>query len=563
MTSRAPVDPRLLRVSPAAARTMLITAVCGIVSAATVVVTAVMVASILSELVGDPATRSLAAHRTHLIVLVAAVVVRAATAVVHDRLATRAAGRVIADLRRRALASLTDPARTSPRDLQHRRADALTTLTRGLDALEPYLTSFVPTLALTMTVTPAVLVVIALADPLSALIIVVTLPLIPLFMVLIGKLTRDRTRARLDAMNRQGAATLDLMAGAPTLRALRRAQTPAQRIADLGERSRRTTMSALRLAFLSGAVLELLATLCVALVAVGIGLRLLYGEMSLYDGVLALILAPEVYLPLRAVGARFHESDAGRTAAADVLDLIDESDSTPHRADGVPAVGEMRVVLDDVGVRDRDGWAPRGVTGLLRPGSLTVVTGVNGVGKTTLLHTVAGLIRPDAGRVTVAGVDVTAIPRAALVGRIAMTAQPPLIVPGTVAANLAAAGPLEAAALDRAAAAVGFDAVLAELPDGPATWIGAGGVGLSSGQRQRLALTRALAGDVDLLLLDEPTAHLDGDAEADVIAALRARASTGATVVAVSHRPAVVAAADHVLDVAASRRADEAVTVDA
>ncbi len=271
--------------SPAAVRTVIVTAVCGIISAATVVVSAVMVASILSELVGDPAARTFAAQETHLVVLVAAIAVRAATAVVHDRLAARAAGRVIADLRGQALDSLTDPGRTAPRDLQRRRADALTTLTRGLDALEPYLTSFVPTLALTVTVTPAVVTVIALADPLSALIIVVTLPLIPVFMVLIGKLTRDRTRARLDAMNRQGAATLDLMAGAPTLRALHRAQAPARRIAELGERSRRTTMSALRLAFLSGAVLELLATLCVALVAVGIGLRLLYGEMSLHDGV--------------------------------------------------------------------------------------------------------------------------------------------------------------------------------------------------------------------------------------------------------------------------------------
>ena len=253
-------------------------------------------------------------------------------------------------------------------------------------------------------------------------------------------------------------------------------------------------MSALRIAFLSGAVLELLATLCVALVAVGIGLRLIYGEMSLYDGVLALILAPEIYLPLRAAGARFHESEAGRTAAADVLDLIDDGpEHDAERATHLPRTEPLHVVLDGVGVRDRDGWAPSDAHGSLPPGAMTVLVGVNGVGKTTLLQTIAGLVRPDAGRVTISGTPAAEIPRDDLVGRIALTAQPPLLIPGTVTENLAATGPLDPAAIARAASAVGFDEVLTELPDGPATWIGAGGVGLSSGQRQRLALTRALA----------------------------------------------------------------------
>ncbi|GAA2054464.1 thiol reductant ABC exporter subunit CydD [Williamsia deligens] len=545
--SRAPVDPRLLRTSSAAIRSMVVTALAGVVSSATVVVGAVMVAAIVSDLVTDPATRSVGAQRTHLVVLLVVIAVRAATAIVHERVAQRAATATIAELRDRALRSLTDPARTRPRELQRTRADALTVLTRGLDALEPYLTSFVPALVATATVTPAVIAVMAWADPLSALIVVVTLPLIPVFMVLIGVMTRDRTRARLAAMTAQGAQTLDLMAGAPTLRAMRRAQAPARVIEDLGTRSRRTTMSALRIAFLSGGVLELLATLCVALVAVGIGLRLLYGEMSLYDGVLALVLAPEVYLPLRAVGARFHESEAGRTAAADVLDLIEPECAPAGRALPV-AAGGITVVLDGAGVRDRDGWSPERVDAVCAPGTLTVITGPNGVGKSTVLAAIAGLIRPDAGRVTLNGLDAADVDRACMVGRIALTAQPPLLVPGTVADNLAATGPLDR--LAAAAAQVGFDAVLAELPDGPATTVGAGGVGLSSGQRQRLALARALAGTADLLLLDEPTAHLDADAEGVVIAAVRDRAQQGATVIAVSHRPAVIAAADSVVDIA-------------
>ncbi|MBJ7289249.1 ABC transporter transmembrane domain-containing protein, partial [Williamsia sp.] len=320
---RPPIDPRLLRRSPSARRYVVITSAMGVVTAAAVVVGAVAIAAILSELVADPGARSLDAQGAHLGMLAAAFVVRVVATMGHDRYAHRASAAVVAELRGAALRALTDPARTSPRDLQHRRGELVTVLTRGLEGLGPYLTSFVPSLVLSVTVTPAVIVVMAFTDLTSAVIVVVTLPLIPVFMVLIGLMTRERTRARLDAMNRQAAQLLDLVAGIPTLRALHRADEPVERVGALGQANRRSTMGALRIAFLSGAVLELLATLCVAVVAVGIGLRLVYGEMTLYSGILALILAPEVYLPLRSVGTQFHNSEAGRTAADDVLAILD------------------------------------------------------------------------------------------------------------------------------------------------------------------------------------------------------------------------------------------------
>ncbi|GAA1457165.1 thiol reductant ABC exporter subunit CydD [Williamsia maris] len=583
-TSRPPIDPRLLRRSPSARRYVVITSAMGVVTAAAVVVGAVAIAAILSELVTDPSSQSLDAQAAHLGMVAAAFVVRVVATMGHDRYAHRASAAVIAELRGAALEALTDPARTSPRDLQRRRGDLMTVLTRGLEGLGPYLTSFVPSLVLSVTVTPAVIVVMAFTDLTSAVIVVVTLPLIPVFMVLIGLMTRERTRARLNAMNRQVAQLLDLVAGIPTLRALHRADEPVDRVGALGQANRRSTMGALRIAFLSGAVLELLATLCVAVVAVGIGLRLVYGEMSLNAGILALILAPEVYLPLRSVGTQFHNSEAGRTAADDVLAILDPPVGHVHPPVGHvhplvghvhPPVGHLQassaqptgssaqltplsaqsmsatarstgVEFVNLGIVDRDGWAPRGLTARCEPGVITVITGENGTGKSTTLQAIAGLIRPDEGAVLIGDTPVTG----PSVGDIAWLAEPPVVVPGTVLDNLMLFD-ADRSAIDTAARAIGFDTVVRELRDGVDTLIGTGGVGISAGQRQRLALTRVLASPARLLLLDEPTAHLDDASEARVIDALRARAAAGDTVIVVSHRPAVLASAGHIIEMGA------------
>ncbi|GGF37964.1 thiol reductant ABC exporter subunit CydD [Williamsia phyllosphaerae] len=571
-TPRPPIDPRLLRRSPSARRYVVLTSVMGVVTAAAVIVGAVAIAAILSELVTDPGARSVDAQQAHLVMLAVAFVVRVVATLFQDRYAHRASAAVIAELRGAALRTLTDPAHTSPRDLQRRRGDLVTVLTRGLEGLGPYLTSFVPSLVLSVTVTPAVIVVMAFTDLTSAVIVVVTLPLIPVFMVLIGLMTRHRTRARLDAMNRQAAQLLDLVAGIPTLRALHRADEPADRVSALGQANRRSTMGALRIAFLSGAVLELLATLCVAVVAVGIGLRLVYGDMGLYAGILALILAPEVYLPLRSVGTQFHNSEAGRVAADDVLAILDPPVGHVH-----PSVGHLHassaqptsvsaqptsvraqstsvtaqstgVEFVGVGIVDRDGWAPRGLTARCERGAITVITGDNGTGKSTTLQAIAGLIRPDEGVVLIGDTPVSG----PAVGDIAWLAEPPVVLPGSVADNLSLFD-ADRSSIDTAARAVGFDTVVRELPDGIDTLIGTGGVGISAGQRQRLALTRVLASPARLLLLDEPTAHLDDESEARVMDALRARAAAGDTVIVVSHRPAVLACAERVIEMGAVR----------
>ncbi len=549
--ARPPVDPCLLRYSPTTQRYVLVTAVFAIAEVIAIIVAAAMAASILSELIVVPDLRSFDAQWAHLALLIAAMAARAGMAYGHDRYAHRAAEQAVAELRAEALDVLTDPRRTSPRTLLTLREQAATVLLRGLDALGPYLSGYLPALVTAVILTPTVTVVIAFADWPSALIILITLPLIPIFMILVGLMTRDRTSRKLATMSRLTAQLLDLIAGLPTLRALNRAEAPAAQVAELGEAHRRSTMSSLRVAFLSGAVLELLATLCVALVAVGIGLRLVFGEMSLYAGVFALILAPEAYLPLRRVGAQFHNSTDGLTAAGEVLELIDSpkgSATMPVTGGRGVTVAGAPITILDLGVHGREGWAPESLRATIQPGSLTLFTGPNGSGKSTTLAAIMGLLTPDDGSVLIGSIPVADADPEILHEQIAWLPQQPVIVPGTVGENVELFGALDRDAAERAAVASGFDSVVLELPKRLDTRLGAGSVGLSAGQRQRLALTRVLASPAPLLLLDEPTAHLDKDSERAVLGVLRERARAGDTVIVVAHRGVAREFADQVVE---------------
>ncbi|WP_072687085.1 thiol reductant ABC exporter subunit CydD [Rhodococcus marinonascens] len=543
--SRRPVDPRLWRYSAAARGYLVLTVGLSLVNVAMVIVSALMIGRVLGGVIVNGAT-DLGQWSTELVVLAIAVGVRAVGTWLQSRFAHRAATRVVAELRGEVLGVAT---RMQPRELDPRRDEIATVLTRGIDGLLPYLIGYLPALVLAATLTPATLVVIAFQDLTSAAIIFVTLPLIPIFMILIGLLTKGKAAKTLTAMTTLSSQLLDLLAGLPTLRALGREQGPAMRIRELGDAHRRTTMSALRVAFLSSMVLELLATLCVALVAVSIGLRLVYGDMGLEAGIVALILAPEVYLPLRMVGTQFHAAEDGMAAASRAFAVIDaDRDDSGHGTEIVEFAG-ARIEFEDVDVRSRYGSAPHGLTGALEPGAVSVLTGPNGSGKSTAVQALLGLIDVDHGEVRVAGKAVGALDRSSWWAQVAWLPQHPVLVPGTLDENLRLIG--EVLDLEEACAATGFDVVLAELPDGWGTRVGAGGVGLSLGQRQRLALTRVLSTRRPVLVLDEPTAHLDDNSERTVLDSLRRLAAAGRTVVVVGHRPTLLAAADRVIEVSA------------
>ncbi|MGW4842321.1 ABC transporter ATP-binding protein/permease [Nocardia brasiliensis] len=644
--ARPPVDPRLWRYARSARRYLVLSVLLSLVITGSIVVAAVLLARVLAGVVTEPGQRTLGAWSTEILVLAVVLGVRVLATWWQSRLGHRAGAGVVAELE---TAVLTAGAQLPPRELETRRTELAVVVGTGLSGLRGYLTGYIPALLLAVLVPPIVLAVIAVHDPISGLIVVVTLPLIPIFMILIGLLTQGRAEATLAATTRLSDQLLDLFAGMPTLRALGRetgagsadrisggdgarfgaADTEASdsaelrrttmvpRVRELGDALRQRTMRALRIAFLSSMVLEMLATLSVALIAVSIGLRLVFGEMSLYAGLVALILAPEVYLPLRMVGERFHAAQDGM-AAADrafaILELdtpatdsakandtsavvvkagtvaadgqqgrpnaggVEASDASSGRSDvgGVEVSGRASgqvagfggvVEVRGLSVGARGGFAPDGLSAACRPGEVTVFAGANGSGKSTAVQAILGLIEPDRGAVTVDGVDVRELDSAAWWARVAWLPQRPVLVPGTLRENLELFGaqaemPAAHGAarvvddLEAACVATGFDAVLDELPDRWDTVVGFGGVGLSLGQRQRLALTRVLAADDrPILLLDEPTAHLDTDSEAAVLTALRHRARAGSTVILIGHRPTVLAAADHVVQVRASTNA--------
>ncbi|MDO8149067.1 thiol reductant ABC exporter subunit CydD [Isoptericola sp. b515] len=575
-----PLDPRLLRQARAARSYVLLTTALGVASAALVVVQAFAIAFVLGPVViatspgGDGVVDQSGTARW-LAVLAAAAAGRALVAWAQERFGRRAATAVVADLREQVVDHAValgprPPAGATP-------SDVATLATRGLDDLQPYLVRFLPQLLLTALVTPATVLVVLGLDWVSALIAVVTLPLVPFFMWLVGTMTAGTSERRLATVERLGSQVLDLIAGLPTLRAFGREVGPAARVRSLGESSRRATMGTLRVAFLSGAVLELLTTLCVAIIAVGVGLRLVHGGMELVPAIAVLVLAPEIFLPLRRVGSEFHASTDGLAAthrAFAVLDLPADDGSRPgadREPETAPAVEGATLVLDDVSVRapGRDVDAPAHLsarlalgTGLAGGGRVVALRGPSGAGKSTLVLLLLGLLRPDRGRVVLepaAGGRTDVVDRA---GRgwwdqVVWVPQRPAIGPGTVREVVTDGHDVDAAALAEAARTTGLDTVLDDLPHGWGTAVGLGGAGLSVGQRQRVALARALVGAADrpVVVLDEPTAHLDARGEQVVLDTVRAWRAAGRTVIVVAHRTSLLELADQVVDVEAKEAA--------
>ena len=469
--------------------------------------------------------------------------VRGLAGAARDAAAGSAAAAVTTGVRARLLRAQAGRA-ARPGDPDRAAGQDAALLGAGVDGLHDAVAVALPRLVTGVVLPLLVLVRVAVADPRSALVVLAGLVLVPVFMVLVGRDTGVRTRERLGEMGRLGGVFADVLRALPGLRVLGVAGDQAGVVRHWSHAYRRATMRVLRTAFLSALVLELLASLSIAVVAVPIGLRLLDGAMPLVAGLVVLLLVPEAFAALRAAGASAHETAGGLA----VLDRLGP-DPVPRAAGSAPP-DPAGAVVELVGIRA--GWEPGrpvldGFDLRLEPGTCTALLGPSGCGKSTVLAVLAGLLEPEAGEVRVGGVPVADLVDDRWRARLGWAPQSPQLTGATVAEALRLADP--SASDDRlwaALAAADVDHVVAAAPDGLDESLTDGRVRFSTGERHRLGLARALLRPSGLLLCDEPTAHVDADSEARVLD----RRPPGVTMLVATHRDAVAARADRVVRMA-------------
>ena len=535
-----PVDPRLLRCSRSARGCLVLTVGLGLAAAALTLGQAGLLAHALATAARG---RGAAALSSTLVALLAVVAARAAVCYGGEVAALRAAAKTRSQLRQRLTAHAL---RLGPAWLGGKRAGEITTLaTKGLDALDAYFARYLPQLVLAAVVPAAVLARVAAADWVSAVVIGVTLPLIPVFAVLLGWHTKARSRRQWRLLATLGGHFLDVVEGLPTLKVHGRSKAQAEEIGRVTGAYRAAVMSTLRVAFLSALVLELAAALATALVAVEVGLRLLAGHLGYETALLVLLLTPEAFVPLRAVSAQFHASTEGAAAASQVFQILDtpppDGDGTGSAWQGRRPAGvdlaAQQIALNEVTVAypGRDGPALDAISLTIRPGDRLVLTGPSGAGKSSLLALLLRFIQPAAGTIQVGGADLASVPVGGWRAQVAWVPQHPYLFAGSVADNIALGQPAPCpGAIRRAAHQAGAAEFIEALPGGYRAPLGERGLRLSAGQRQKIALARAFLRDAPLLLLDEPAAHLDR-ASARRIGETIAALPASRTVIVVTH----------------------------
>jgi thiol reductant ABC exporter CydD subunit len=538
------LDPRLLRRARPVRVLLSVDVALGVVTAVLLIVQATLLAHVIVRAFdGAP----LSSVKTSLVLLLVVFFARGLIAWAFEALGVRAAADVLSSFR---LELAERRMRAQPAALDGVEAGEIVAASvDGTGGLAAYFGRYLPQAVLACIVPVAVLVWVFTLDVTSGLVMLATLPAIPVFMWLIGRYTEERTRERWLALRLLSTHFLDVVRGLPTLRLLNRSRDQVERVAEVSERYRRATMSTLRVAFLSGSVLELAATLGVALVAVTVGVRLAHGGVGFEPALTVLVLAPELYFPLRQLGAQFHASADGLAVAERMLTLLDAPDEVSGGGRrSAPIDAPIRLESVTFAYPSRQELVLDGVDLELLPGETVALVGESGAGKTTIAALLLRLAEPSSGRVTVGGVDLAECDVDAWRARVAWLPQHPTIVRGTVADNVRLGA--SSGSVRQAAALAGVDVALD-------TEVGDGGQPLSAGERRRIGLARAFLRDAAFVVLDEPTADLDPD-NAELITEAIEQLCADRTVLLVTHRLDVARVADRIVVLERGRIAEAA-----
>jgi thiol reductant ABC exporter CydD subunit len=558
------IDRRLASRVAVTRRYLLLAVLIGVVATASVVAQAVLLATIIERALRHHVAPG--ALLSQFAGLAAAITVRAACGWAGEVAAQRTSATVTAVLRRQLLAHALD---LGPGWLAGERTGELSlTATRGITALDAYFGRYLPQAILAGLVPVGVLIWVAATDWVSALVLTGLVALVPVAMVLFGREAARRTQRQWRRLSSLAGRYFELVVGLPTLRAFGRTGQARREIAAATEGLRQTTMGTLRMAFLSALAMEFLAGIGTGLVAMVLGLRLLGGHVPLATALAVLLVSPEVFLPLRRAGAEFHASAEGQAAATRILDVLDQATGSTTSS-AIPA-GTWRD--EDAGNDDQCLGPAISLSGLtirfagraapaldhldlrVEPGQRVAVLGPSGAGKSTVLHVLLGFVHPDSGTVEVGGMKLGSMPGPRWRAQFTWVPQRPSLLRGTIADNLRLGDP-EASddRLESVVAAAGLTRLVSQLPHGLDTAVGEGGLDLSAGERQRLAIARAMLKDAPVVLLDEPMSQLDRETET----ALRSSVDLwleGRTVLVAAHRPDAVPGIDRVVALPVTER---------
>jgi thiol reductant ABC exporter CydD subunit len=547
------LDPRLLRRARPARVLLWVDSAIGIAAALLILLQATLLARIVTAAFGGA---TLDAVSTDLVLLLVVFGGRGMLAWGFEVAGRRAATSVLSELR---LDFVEQRLRSQPVASDGAAsAEIAAAAVQGVDSLEAYFARYLPQVVLAAVVPLAALAWIASIDVTSGLVLLATLPLVPVFMWLIGRYTEEQTRRRWQSLRLLSAHFLDVVRGLPTLRAFNRARDQAEAVEAVSDRYRQATMATLRVSFLSGSVLELASTLGVALAAVTVGVRLAGGGIGLQAGLTVLVLAPELYVPLRQLGAQFHASADGLAVAERMFDLLDAPptvESRGHAHAPSPAGAPVRLERVSFAYPDRPGLVVDGLDLELFPGETVALVGDSGAGKSTVAAMLLRLRQPTTGRVSAGGVDLASCDAEEWRRHVAWLPQRPMLFRGTVADNIrlgSVRAPDEA--VRAASRLAGADEFVRRLPEEYDTIVGDGGRALSAGELQRVALARAFLRDAPFVILDEPTANLDPES-AELVGDAVERLRAGRTVLLITHRPQAARHADRIVRLVAGRAA--------